>query len=249
MAILGCGESDAPCREVRDRPSRATPARPPALAATERALMRHDDLPYPTVVAQCRPAGAGAAAAARQRRAAARAAPGAAPPPRRRRPGLRRHSLYGGRPCATSDRRTRVELGQHRRGLRPAPHPAALPRGRCPTSRRSIASGSPIPTRSSARAGDEPGAAELVSPPLELAGAERQAGLQLSAREGREFGNRQRRPLPDRRRRLLRISPRPPRRPKRSARTHWLFTSAARTGSASPACGAPTPRSARPARC
>ena len=56
MAILGCGESDASCRELRVE---AVEYRSEAacLAATEAALLRSDDLPFPTVVAQCRPAG------------------------------------------------------------------------------------------------------------------------------------------------------------------------------------------------
>lgn len=56
MAILGCGESDAACREVRVEPARYR-SEAACLASTEAALMRHDDLPYPTVVAQCRRAG------------------------------------------------------------------------------------------------------------------------------------------------------------------------------------------------
>ena len=57
MAILGCGESDAACREVRvDQ----TPYRSEAScrAATATALARHSDLEFPTVVARCRPANA-----------------------------------------------------------------------------------------------------------------------------------------------------------------------------------------------
>ncbi len=57
MAILGCGESDAPCREVRVADARYQ-SQAQCMAATERELLRHDDLPYPSVVAQCRPAGA-----------------------------------------------------------------------------------------------------------------------------------------------------------------------------------------------
>lgn len=57
MAILGCGESDAPCREVRlDRTGYRSEAQ--CMAATGAALARHDDLAFPTVVARCRPAGA-----------------------------------------------------------------------------------------------------------------------------------------------------------------------------------------------
>jgi hypothetical protein len=57
MAILGCGESDAPCREVRLAQARYR-SEAECVAATDDELMRHGDLAYPTVVAQCRPAGA-----------------------------------------------------------------------------------------------------------------------------------------------------------------------------------------------
>ena len=53
MAILGCGESDAACREVRvDRQSFQTEAS--CRAATGVVLARHTDLEFPTVVARCR---------------------------------------------------------------------------------------------------------------------------------------------------------------------------------------------------
>jgi hypothetical protein len=57
MAILGCGESDAACREVRiaEQSYRSEAA---CMAATEDALMRADDLVFPSIVARCRPAGA-----------------------------------------------------------------------------------------------------------------------------------------------------------------------------------------------
>jgi len=56
MAIMGCGESDAACREVRvDRQTYQSEAR--CQAATAEALARHTDLEFPTVVARCRPAG------------------------------------------------------------------------------------------------------------------------------------------------------------------------------------------------
>jgi hypothetical protein len=56
MAILGCGEGDAACRqlavvETRYRTEAA------CLAATEEQLLRRDDLAYPNVVAECRRAG------------------------------------------------------------------------------------------------------------------------------------------------------------------------------------------------
>ncbi len=55
MAILGCGESDSACRELRVEPARYS-READCLAATEAALIRNDDLPYPNIVAQCRPA-------------------------------------------------------------------------------------------------------------------------------------------------------------------------------------------------
>jgi hypothetical protein len=58
MAILGCGESDASCRELRVEAVEYR-SESACLAATEAALMRHGDLPFPTVVAQCRRAGTG----------------------------------------------------------------------------------------------------------------------------------------------------------------------------------------------
>ena len=58
IAILGCGESDAPCREVRiAEPRFASEAA--CAAATPQVLARYTDLSFPSVVAQCRPAGAG----------------------------------------------------------------------------------------------------------------------------------------------------------------------------------------------
>lgn len=57
MAILGCGESEAPCRElgVAERRFQSEAA---CLAATGDELVRRDDIQFPSVVAQCRPAGA-----------------------------------------------------------------------------------------------------------------------------------------------------------------------------------------------
>lgn len=57
IAIMGCGESDAACREVRIEPARYR-SEAACLAATEAALLRTDDLLFPNVVAQCRPANA-----------------------------------------------------------------------------------------------------------------------------------------------------------------------------------------------
>lgn len=57
MAIMGCGESDAACREVRvDQQTYRSEAS--CRAATSTALARHTDLEFPTVVARCRPANA-----------------------------------------------------------------------------------------------------------------------------------------------------------------------------------------------
>lgn len=53
MAILGCGESDSACREVRvDPQTYQTQASCQAAAAA--TLVRYSDLDFPTVVAQCR---------------------------------------------------------------------------------------------------------------------------------------------------------------------------------------------------
>jgi hypothetical protein len=55
MAIMGCGESDAACREVRIDPQ-TWRSEASCRAATGAALARHTDLEFPTVVARCRPA-------------------------------------------------------------------------------------------------------------------------------------------------------------------------------------------------
>lgn len=57
MAILGCGESDAACREINVVETRYH-SEAACLAATEDVLMRQDSLVYPSVVAQCRRADA-----------------------------------------------------------------------------------------------------------------------------------------------------------------------------------------------
>ena len=57
IAILGCGESDAPCRELRiAEPRFASEAA--CTAATATVLERYLAVPDPSVVAQCRPSGA-----------------------------------------------------------------------------------------------------------------------------------------------------------------------------------------------
>lgn len=60
IAILGCGEGEAPCEQVRIADARYE-SQAACTAATEAQLMRHSDLSYPVVVAQCRPADAPAA--------------------------------------------------------------------------------------------------------------------------------------------------------------------------------------------
>ena len=56
MAILGCGETEAACQEVRIEQVRYA-REAECLADTEAALLRNGDLAYPTIVAQCRMAG------------------------------------------------------------------------------------------------------------------------------------------------------------------------------------------------
>jgi hypothetical protein len=53
MAILGCGEADAACREVRMVDQRFETAAS-CDAATPGRLEEHSDISYPVVVAQCR---------------------------------------------------------------------------------------------------------------------------------------------------------------------------------------------------
>ena len=57
MAILGCGEGDAPCREV-DVVQTQYQSEAACLAASEDQLLRRDDILFPQVVAQCRRADA-----------------------------------------------------------------------------------------------------------------------------------------------------------------------------------------------
>jgi hypothetical protein len=59
MAILGCGEDESTCRELRLAEARFA-TETACLAATEAELSRHDGASWPIVVAQCRPAGAAA---------------------------------------------------------------------------------------------------------------------------------------------------------------------------------------------
>jgi hypothetical protein len=56
IAILGCGEGDAPCEQVRRLDSRFE-SRAACARATDRALAANADQNYPVVVAQCVAAG------------------------------------------------------------------------------------------------------------------------------------------------------------------------------------------------
>jgi hypothetical protein len=60
MAILGCRESDASCREVRVDPQ-TYQTQASCEAATAATLARHTDLDFPTIVARCRRSDARAA--------------------------------------------------------------------------------------------------------------------------------------------------------------------------------------------
>ena len=52
IAIMGCGEGDAPCQQVRllETPYQS---RAECLAGTETALLANANVDYPSVVAQC----------------------------------------------------------------------------------------------------------------------------------------------------------------------------------------------------
>lgn len=53
IAILGCGEGDVACEEVKLAPARYE-SMAACTAATEAAMVEHSDVAYPVVVAQCR---------------------------------------------------------------------------------------------------------------------------------------------------------------------------------------------------
>ncbi len=57
IAIMGCGEGDAPCRQVRTLEARYE-SQAACTAATEAALTRNTDVDYPVVAAECVAAGA-----------------------------------------------------------------------------------------------------------------------------------------------------------------------------------------------
>lgn len=59
IAILGCGEGEAPCQPIQLVEARYE-SRGACLAATEAALARFSGLDFPIVVARCRAEGAAA---------------------------------------------------------------------------------------------------------------------------------------------------------------------------------------------
>ena len=61
IAILGCGEGESPCEQVRllDTPYQSQAS---CMAATEAAMSANSEANYPVIVAQCVAAGSNAAA-------------------------------------------------------------------------------------------------------------------------------------------------------------------------------------------
>ena len=57
IAIIGCGEGDAPCQQVRTLEARYQ-SQAACTAATEAAVTKNVDVDFPVVVAQCVAAGA-----------------------------------------------------------------------------------------------------------------------------------------------------------------------------------------------
>jgi ABC-type hemin transport system ATPase subunit len=57
IAIMGCGEGDAPCQSVRTLEARYE-SQAACTAATEAAVMQNSDVDFPVVVAECVAAGA-----------------------------------------------------------------------------------------------------------------------------------------------------------------------------------------------
>jgi hypothetical protein len=55
IAIMGCGEGDAPCQQVRLLDTHYE-SRAACMAASEGALMQNSNVDFPNVVAQCVPA-------------------------------------------------------------------------------------------------------------------------------------------------------------------------------------------------
>jgi hypothetical protein len=59
IAIMGCGEADAPCQQVRMLESRYE-SQAACTAATDAAVAENTDVDFPVVVAQCVATGASA---------------------------------------------------------------------------------------------------------------------------------------------------------------------------------------------
>lgn len=57
IAIMGCGEADAPCQQVRLLETRYE-SQAACSAATDKALAANSDADFPVIVAQCVAAGA-----------------------------------------------------------------------------------------------------------------------------------------------------------------------------------------------
>lgn len=58
IAIMGCGEAEAPCQQVKTLEARYE-SQAACTAATEAALLQNTDVDYPVVAAECVAAGAG----------------------------------------------------------------------------------------------------------------------------------------------------------------------------------------------
>jgi ABC-type hemin transport system ATPase subunit len=56
IAIMGCGEGDSPCQQVRTLEARYE-SRAACTAATEAALIQNTDIDFPVVAAECVTAG------------------------------------------------------------------------------------------------------------------------------------------------------------------------------------------------
>ena len=57
IAILGCGEGEAPCQQVRMLETRYE-SQATCTAATDAVLLKNADVDFPVIVARCVPAGA-----------------------------------------------------------------------------------------------------------------------------------------------------------------------------------------------
>jgi len=57
IAIMGCGEAEAPCQQVRTLEARYE-SHAACTAATEAAVMQNSDVDFPVVVAECLAPGA-----------------------------------------------------------------------------------------------------------------------------------------------------------------------------------------------